>query len=33
MSVIEWKAQKTVDVEKLREALDADFDYVPVTLS
>jgi hypothetical protein len=33
ISVIEWEAQKAVVVEKLREALDVDFEYVPVTLS
>ena len=33
MSVIEWEAQKSTAVEKLREALDADFEYMPVSLS
>jgi hypothetical protein len=33
MSIIEWEAQRTATVEKLRDALDADFEYVPVTLS
>ena len=33
MSIIEWEAQKSTAVEKLREALDADFEYTPVSLS
>jgi hypothetical protein len=33
LSVTEWEGQKTAAMEKLRDALDADFDYVPVTLS
>jgi hypothetical protein len=33
MSIIEWEAQRTATMEKLRDALDADFEYVPVTLS
>jgi hypothetical protein len=33
ISVIEWEVQKIVAVEKLRKALNMDFEYVPVTLS
>jgi hypothetical protein len=33
MSIIDWEAQKTAAVEKLRGALDEDFEYEPVTLS
>jgi hypothetical protein len=33
MSIIEWEAQRSAAVEKLRDALDADFEYVPMTLS
>jgi hypothetical protein len=33
ISVIEWEAQKSAAVEKLRNALDIDFEYVPHTLS
>jgi hypothetical protein len=33
MSIIEWEAQRTAAVEKLRDALDADFEYMPVILS
>jgi hypothetical protein len=33
LSVIEWEGQKTAAVEKLRDALDANFEYVPVILS
>jgi hypothetical protein len=32
MSLIDWEAQKTVAVEKLRGALDQDYKYEPVTL-
>jgi hypothetical protein len=33
MSIIEWEAQWTVAVEKLRDVLDADFEYMPMILS
>jgi hypothetical protein len=33
MSIIEWEAQWTAAVEKLHDALDANFEYMPVTLS
>jgi hypothetical protein len=33
ISVVEWEAQKSAAVEKLHNALDADFEYVPQTLS
>ena len=33
LSVIEWEGQKTMAVEKLRDAFNADFEYVPVTLN
>jgi hypothetical protein len=32
ISVVEWEAQKSAAVEKLRNALDADFEYVPQML-
>jgi hypothetical protein len=33
MSIIEWEAQQTAVMEKLHDALNANFEYVPVTLS
>jgi hypothetical protein len=33
ISIVEGEAQKSAAVEKLRNALDADFEYVPQTLS
>jgi hypothetical protein len=33
MSIIEWEAQRTTVVEKFCDALDANFEYIPVTLS
>jgi hypothetical protein len=33
LNVIEWEGQKTVAIEKLQDAMDIDFDYVPITLS
>jgi hypothetical protein len=33
ISVIEWEAQKSAEVEKLCNALDADFEYVPQTFN
>jgi hypothetical protein len=33
ISVVEWEVQKSAAVEKLRNALDADFEYVLQTLS
>jgi hypothetical protein len=33
ISIVEWEAHKSTAVEKLRNALDADFEYVPQTLS
>jgi hypothetical protein len=33
LSVIEWEGQKTTAIQKLRDALDADFEYVGCELS
>ena len=33
MSVIEWETQKSAEVEKLYNALEANFEYVPQTLN
>jgi hypothetical protein len=33
LSVIKWEGQKTIAIQKLRDALDVDFDYVGCELS